>query len=105
MNKADIATKFKELEKLGYKVLNFGDNRRTRIASKDMTDLLIVGHGCVHFAEIKIISTKDRFYEGQKKFAEKLKLAERKNSKVFYWVVTENNCKTIINNIILLPGC
>lgn len=104
MTKRDIAAKFRELERLGFKVLNFGDNRQTRIASKDMTDSLVVGHGFVHFVEIKMIKTQDRFRDGQKIFGQKLKRAEKDNKKVFYHIVNENNHKKVIDNIILMQS-
>lgn len=88
--KADINTIFKSLERFGYKVKSFGDNRRGRKASKSWVDNIIFNRKYFICVETKTEDTKDRLSEGQKETAELLSNISTLN-KTFYYFQIKND--------------
>ena len=96
MTKALIGTDFKKLEKLGFKVFNFSNNRALRNGMKDFVDIFVVGHKRTFAIEIKI--GKDKLSAGQEVTR---RLFEQCDN---YHLATENNYKNIINLIEWCAG-
>jgi hypothetical protein len=106
ISKADIGKAFRQLEKHGYKVWNFGFKNRLTSGMKDWVDVIVAGGLKIYFLEIKV--GKDELSDGQKSTAGILMTLETllkpfrdiEPKRFFYRIVTESNYQDIIQKIL-----
>jgi len=95
VTKSDIAKSFKEIEKFGGIVLNFGDNRRGRKAVTGKADCEIIYHS-MFMIEIKV--GKDIFSEKQITYG--LKILNLLRVGLYYLIATEDNYSDVKDAIL-----
>lgn len=95
ITKSDIAKSFKEIEKFGGIVLNFGDNRKGRKAITGKADVEIL-YKSLFIIEIKV--GKDKFSDKQIKYA--IELLQLKTEGVYYIIANEKNYLNIKDAIL-----
>lgn len=85
--KKEIGEIFRSLEKFGYKVKSFGDNRKGRKGQSGWVDVVVFNRKYFIAIEIKTTSTKDKFSEEQKQTAEFLSSIMAVNKTFYYEII------------------
>jgi hypothetical protein len=99
ISKAEIGKAFRQLEKFGYKVWNFGSKSRLTSGMQDWVDVVVARKifkewiTNIFFIEIKI--GKDKLSKGQIDTRQILQAISEK-----YYLVNESNYQDIIEQII-----
>lgn len=98
-----IGKLFSFLKKRNVIITNFNTNRRMGRGQAFLCDHLIITPVAVHFIEVKLIGTKDKPSDGQKKLASLIKNIQQKHiqSGVFYWEVKSlDDAETVFKYLI-----
>lgn len=83
-----ISTTFSGLREFGFIVNNFNTYRKMQRSMNRLCDLIILGKQTgVHFIEIKLDSTEDRYRKGQKEFAEVVGHLSNLTEEINYWII------------------
>ncbi|OGU54781.1 MAG: hypothetical protein A2V66_01605 [Ignavibacteria bacterium RBG_13_36_8] len=97
MTKSDITKNLKVLEKYGYHLTIFQTDRKKRKQEKGFPDYHLAGREGVIYLECKI---RDKLSEDQRELLKKLWKIMNCSSHVYAGIITENNCKEIVNSIL-----
>lgn len=97
MTKKEIAKKFAELRKYGYKVFSFNSNRYMNKATVGFPDYVVIKCGFLFFIEVKL--NKDKYTIAQQEVRDNIGQVIDKNKTIVYKTVTEKNVDEVINEI------
>uniref|UniRef100_A0A6H2A2P8 VRR-NUC domain-containing protein n=1 Tax=viral metagenome TaxID=1070528 RepID=A0A6H2A2P8_9ZZZZ len=99
--KAKIGGIFRGLDKYGYKVKSFGDNRSLRKGQSGWIDVVIYNYKYFICIEIKTTDTKDKFSDEQKETAKMLSSIMAINKTFYYQVIrTEKEANNYFDRIL-----
>lgn len=85
-----ISTTFSELREMGFLVFNFNAKSLKRVAGgmKGFCDLVIIGKKTgIHYIEVKLTSTNDKFKPNQKELGETVSHISDLTEYINYWVI------------------
>ena len=99
--KSLIAERLKKLEKFGYIVKSFGDNRRGRTGTKGWVDSVVFNVRTIVFIEVKTKDTNDSFYPEQKEVGKKLSSIATMNKHLHYIILKNlGDTEKFIENLL-----